>query len=61
VKELLDTLRTAEEDPSLSAEILPHEAEVERLLARVDVAVDAALSGGSLRELAMAGVPPVKE
>jgi membrane protein len=61
VKELLDTLRTAEEDPSLSAEILPHEAEVERLLARVDAAVDASLSGSSLRELAMAGVPPVKK
>ncbi len=60
VKQLLDTLRSAEEDPSLSAEILPHEAEVERLLARLDEAVDAALRGSSLRELAMAGVPPVE-
>ena len=60
VKELLDTLRSAEEDPSLSAEILPHEAEVERLLARLDEVVDAALRGRSLRELAMASVSPVE-
>jgi membrane protein len=60
VKELLDTLRTAEEDPSLSAGILPHEVEVERLLARLDEAVDASLHGSSLRELALASVPPVE-
>ena len=60
VKELLDTLRAAEEEPSTSAAILPHEAEVERLLARADAAVDASLHGSSLRELAMASVPPVE-
>jgi membrane protein len=60
VKELLDTLRTAEEDPGLSAGSLPHEAAVERLLARVDEATDASLHGSSLRELAMASVPPVE-
>jgi len=60
VKELLDTLRTAEEDPSLSAEILPHEAEVDKLLACLDEAVDASLHGSSLRELALASVPPVE-
>jgi membrane protein len=61
VKELLDTLRAAEEEPSQSAEILPHEVEVERLLARVDEAVDASLSGSSLRDLAMADVQPVEK
>jgi membrane protein len=61
VKELLDSLRAAGEEPGQSAGILPHEAGVERLLARVDEAVDASLHGSSLRELAMAGVPPVKE
>jgi membrane protein len=60
VKELLDTLRTAEEDPSLSAEILPHEAEVDKLLACLDEAADASLHGSSLRELALASVPPVE-
>ena len=44
---------------SLSAGILPHEAEVERVLARVDDAVDASLHGSSLRELAMASVSPI--
>jgi len=61
VKELLDTLRSAEEEPSTSAEILPHEAEVEKLLARVDEAVDASLRGNSLKELAMTSVPPVED
>lgn len=60
VKELLDTLRSAEEEPGLNAEILPHEAEVESLLARLDEAADASLHGRSLRELAMASVPPVE-
>jgi membrane protein len=58
VKDLLDAMRTADEEASLSAAILPHEAEVERMLARVDDAVSASLHGGSLRELAMAGVSP---
>ena len=61
VKELLDSLRAAGEEPGQSAGILPHEAGVERLLARVDEAVDASLHGSSLRELAMTGVPPVQE
>jgi membrane protein len=55
VKELLDTMRSAEEDPSMSDDILPREDEVEKLLARADEAVDASLQGSSLRELAMAG------
>jgi len=55
VKELLDTMRSAEEDPGMSDEILPREDEVERLLARADEAVDTSLQGSSLRELAMAG------
>jgi membrane protein len=60
VKELLDALRTAEEEPSLSVEILPHEAEVERLLTRMDEAVDVSLRDSSLRDLAMTGVSPVE-
>lgn len=60
VKDLLDTTRAAEEEPSMSAEILPREAEVERLLMRLDDAVDSSLRGSSLRELAMAGVPPAE-
>jgi membrane protein len=55
VKELLDTMRAAGEDPGMSADILPHEDEVERLLTRADEAVDASLQGCSLRELAMTG------
>ncbi len=58
VKELLDATRTAEEEASLSAAILPHDAEVERIIMRVDDALAASLHGSSLRELAMAGVPP---
>jgi membrane protein len=58
VKGLLDAMRTVEEEASLSAGILPHEAEVERVLARVDEAVEASLGGSSLRELAMVSVPP---
>ena len=58
VKDLLDAMRTAEEEASLGAGILPHEAEVERVLARVDEAVEASLGGSSLRELAMVSVPP---
>jgi len=61
VKELLDTLRAAGEEPSSSDGILPREAEVEKLIARADEAVNASLHGSSLRELAMASVPPVKE
>lgn len=61
VKELLDTLRTAEEEPSTSDAMLPHETEVDMLLARVDKAVDASLRGSSLRELAMHDVSPVED
>jgi hypothetical protein len=52
-------MRSAEEDPGMSADILPHEAEVEKLLSRVDEAVGESLHGSSLRDLAMASVPPV--
>jgi membrane protein len=60
VKDLLDAMRTAEEESSLRAEILPHEAGVERLLARMDDAANASLHGNSLRELAMASAPPTR-
>ncbi len=59
VKELLDAVRTAEEDPSLGAETLPHEPEVEALLTRLDEAVDESLRGRNLRELALSSVQPV--
>ncbi|MFY9326432.1 MAG: YihY/virulence factor BrkB family protein [Georgfuchsia sp.] len=57
VKELLDSMRSAEEEPSLGLGILPHEAEVERLLASLDKAADGSLHGHSLRDLALAGMP----
>jgi len=57
VKDLLDTVRAAEEESGMSAELLPREAEVEGLLARLDEAASASLAGSSLRELAMAGAP----
>jgi len=60
VKQLLDTLRAAEEVPSLSTETLPREAEVETLLTRLDEAAETSLHGRNLRELAMASVPPVE-
>jgi len=59
VKELLDTVRTAEEDPGMSAEILSHEVGVESLLMLVDEAVSSSLRGSSLRELAMADTTDV--
>jgi len=58
VKDLLDTTRAAEEYPGMSAEVLPHEAEVERLLSGLDEAASTSLHGSNLRELAMASVPP---
>jgi len=59
VKELLDAVRTAEEAPSLAAETLPREPEIESLLAHLDAAVDQSLSGRTLRDLALSSVPPV--
>jgi len=56
VKELLDALRSAEEEYNLSTGLLPYESEVEKLLARADEAVDVSLRGSSLMDLAMAGV-----
>jgi len=61
VKDLLDTMRAAGEDPGMSADILPHEAEVEKLLLRADEAVSESLRGSSLRELAMASLPPAEK
>ena len=59
VKDLLDAVRTAEEGPSLAAETLPREPEVEILLARLDGAIDASLRGRTLRDLALSSVQPV--
>jgi len=57
VKELLDTLRAAEEEPARVPRSCRTKPRWRGLLARVDEAVDASLSGSSLRDLAMAGVP----
>jgi membrane protein len=61
IKELLDSIRTAEEEPGQSIGILPREAEVEKLLTRLDVAVDATLQGYSLKNLAMSSELPVEK
>jgi membrane protein len=61
VKALLDSLRSDGEEPSTSAEILPHEVEVERLLAHMDEAVDSSLRDCSLRELAMPSEQQVED
>jgi membrane protein len=58
VKEMLDAVRIAEEEPRHGAESLPHEVEVEALLARLDEAMDESLRGRTLRELATVRVPP---
>jgi len=54
VKDLLDALRAADEETSLSASALPAETGVETLLARADEAVSVSLHGRNLRELAQA-------
>jgi membrane protein len=59
VKDLLDTMRAAEEGPGMEADILPHETGVEQLITRTDEAVGASLRGSSLRDLAMASMPSV--
>lgn len=59
-KELLDTIRVAEEIPGLNTENLPHEAEVDALLAHLDAAAESSLHGHSLRELAMGHAPPAE-
>jgi membrane protein len=58
VKELLDAVRTTEEEFGLNPRILPHEPAVERVLAQMDEAVGTSLRNSSLRDLAMASVPP---
>jgi len=51
VKELLDAVRAAEEDPALTAERLPNDPPVDAVLARLDAAVGDSLRGQTLREL----------
>lgn len=58
VKELLDAVRMAEEEPSLGPERLPHEPEIETLLMHLNEAVEESLRGRTLRELALSRVPP---
>lgn len=54
VKDLLDTVRIAEEANSMSADDLPQLADVDGMLAHLDEATNASLHGRTLRELAMA-------
>ena len=56
VKQLLDTIRSVDEDSVTSGEVLAQEAEVESLIAHMDEAVETALAGRSLRDLVMAGL-----
>jgi membrane protein len=51
IKELLEVVRAAGEEPGFTAELLPHEPEVESVLTRLDGAVDESLRGRTLREL----------
>lgn len=53
VKELLDAVRTAGEEPALTVERLPNEPQVDAVLARLDAAMDDSLRGQTLRELAL--------
>jgi membrane protein len=53
VKELLDAVRTADEDPRLAVERLPNEPQVDDLLVRLDGAIEDSLRGRTLRELAL--------
>jgi len=57
VKTLLDTVRSGEEGPDLSTQQPRREQAVDRIISRVDQAVDAALAGITLRELCV-GAPP---
>jgi membrane protein len=56
VKELLDAVRSAEEESGLGAESLPHEPGVETLFTHIDAAADESLRGRSLRDLALSGI-----
>jgi membrane protein len=52
VKELLDAVRTAEEESSLNIDTLAREPEVEKLLKHIDASVEKSLQGRTLREIA---------
>ena len=56
VKELLDVVRADGEASPLSADHLPAEPVVDRLLERMDHAVQESLDAGTLKDLAL--VPP---
>jgi len=51
VKELLDAVRAAGEEPGFEVGNLPHEPEVESMIGRIDGAIDESLDGRTLREL----------
>jgi membrane protein len=57
VKQLLDVVRAADEEPSLNTRTLPRDPEIEKLVSRIDASVDEALQGRTLRQLAVSGVP----
>jgi len=51
VKELLDAVRAAEEEPGLNTDTLARESEVEKLLTHIDVSVEESLQGRTLRQI----------
>jgi len=57
LKEFMDTLRSADEEPSLNAEVLPREPEVDSIMAKLEVAAEESLRGRNLRELSTASMP----
>lgn len=57
IKQLLEAVRSAEEQPSLNTGMLPREPEVEKLLSRIDASLEESLQGRTLRQLAVADLP----
>jgi membrane protein len=53
VKQLLDAVRAAEEEPGLNTKTLPRDPEVEKLLSRIDASVEDSLQGRTLRQIAV--------
>ena len=54
IRDVLDAVRTADESSYLNAERLPREAPVDALIETLERAADAALSGQTLKDLALA-------
>ena len=57
VKELLDAVRAADEEPSLNTGTLAHEPEIEKLMTHIDASVEESLQGRTLRQVAVSAPP----